>query len=92
MRKFLRTYFMIQTVCLCLTLLAAGTVIAKQRTDYMASGVQAAVQTDTPVRQTVAAFAQRFPRSQWTDKLCLLPYPVGNIIAIISLIKNIVSS
>lgn len=89
MRRMLRMYFLIQAVCLCLTLLAAGTVIVKEQTQYTASGTQAAVRFDSPVSQNITQIAGELHLSQWADKLYYFPYPIGNIVSIISLFRNI---
>ena len=88
-RKLLRAFFLIQTICLCLTLLAAGTTIVAQRTEYM---VEASVQTDTPVQQTLTRLSDKLHLPAFREWFCCLPYPVGNIAAILNSIKKILSS
>lgn len=91
-RKLLRAFFLIQTICLCLTLLAAGTTIVARRTEYMVTGVEASVQTDTPVQQTLTRLSDKLHLPAFREWFCCLPYPVGNIAAIINSIKKILSS
>lgn len=88
-RRILRAYFLAQTICLCLTLLAAGTAVVTERTEYMVSGVEASVQTDTPVKQTLTRLSDKLSVPAWREWYRCLPYPVGNIAAIINSIKNI---
>ncbi len=88
-KQILRVWLRVQALLLCLTLAAVGAVIAAERTQYLAEGTAAAVQSVSPL-ETAARRVPDMPDGHTLLRAAAaLPAPLGGIAAVICSIQNI---